>query len=226
MINCVILEDEKPAQQVLQQYIKKTPFLNLINTYESGLDIPKEVIDAADLLFLDVQLPEITGLTFLKSLSNPPKVIVTTAFSNYAIEAFEAAVIDYLLKPFSYERFFKAVDRVRNLSGSLEPSSTENVFVYADKAFFNIQLSHINFLKAEVDYVKIDTHQRDYLILDSLKNWKEKLKGRQFIQCHRSYIVNMNKVKKVYDNQVHFEDGTQIPIGNTYKSLLIQSIKA
>ena len=197
MIQCVILEDEKPAQKVLIQYINKTPFLSLINTYESGLDIPMEVINNADLLFLDVQLPEITGLTFLKSLSRPPKVIVTTAFSDYAIEAFEAAVIDYLLKPFSYDRFFKAVDRVRTLSTPIAASTTDNVFVYADKTFFNIQVNQINYLKAEVDYVMISTQERDYLILDSLKNWKEKLHGRQFIQCHRSSLVNLINVKKV-----------------------------
>ena len=107
-MRCIILEDEKAAQDILEGYIQKTPFLTHLGTYESGLDIPPEEIQSADVLFLDIQLPELNGLQFLKTIENPPKIIVTTAFTDYAIKAFEEAVIDYLVKPFSYERFFKS----------------------------------------------------------------------------------------------------------------------
>ncbi len=226
MITCIVLEDEKPAQQVLRKYINQTPFLRCTGVYESGLHVPLEALRDAELLFLDIQLPEMSGLSFLKTLSNPPKVIVTTAYPEYAIEAFEEAVVDYLVKPFSYERFFKAADRIRNLI-SLERKDRphQNIFVYSDKTFFNIKIEEILFLKAEADYLNIVTSEREYLILDSLRNWKEKLKAFNFIQTHRSYIVNLDKVKKVYGNQVFVAGHLKIPIGKTHKAEVLQSIK-
>ncbi|MDY7396996.1 response regulator [Aureibaculum sp. 2210JD6-5] len=134
MIQCLILEDENAAQEIVQSYIDKTPFLSSLGVYESGLDIPLDILEHADVLFLDIQLPEINGLSFLKTIKNPPKVIVTTAYSNNAIEAFEEAVIDYLVKPFSYSRFFKAVSRVRDLH--IEKQNSEQLFLYADKTIY------------------------------------------------------------------------------------------
>ncbi|MTI32939.1 LytR/AlgR family response regulator transcription factor [Xanthovirga aplysinae] len=114
MIKCLVLEDEKAAQDVLKNYIEKTPFMSCVGIYETGLDIPQKHLQQTDVLFLDIQLPELNGLSFLKTLEYPPKVIITTAYPDYAIEAYEEAVVDYLVKPYSYERFFKAVSRVRN----------------------------------------------------------------------------------------------------------------
>ena len=225
MIKCIILEDEKPAQQVLQKYIEKTPFLSFVGVYESGLHIPISQLKYANLLFLDIQLPEMNGLSFLKTLNQPPKVIVTTAYPHFAIEAFEEAVVDYLVKPFSYERFFKAVDRVRNQTVIRPENINKNVFVYADKTFFNIQIKDILYLKAEIDYINIVTEERAYLILDSLKNWIEKLKGFHFIQTHRSYIINLDKIKKVYGNQIFITEELSIPIGKTYKAQVYHLLK-
>ena len=226
MIKCIILEDEKPAQEVLKKYIDQTPFLSLQGVYESGLEIPLDVLQDTSLLFLDVQLPGLNGLSYLKTLTNPPKVVVTTAYSNYAIEAFEEEVVDYLLKPFSFERFFKAVDRIRNQMSRLPEKPAKNVFVYADKTFFNIQIEEILFLKAEADYINIVTAERDYLILDSLRNWMEKIRGFNFIQSHRSYIVNLDKVKKISGNQIHMINSAVISIGKTYKSIILESLKS
>ncbi len=227
MIKCIILEDEKPAQEVLKKYIEQTPFLNFQGFYESGLHIPLQALQDTELLFLDIQLPGISGLSYLKTLKNPPKVIVTSAYSDYALEAFEEEVVDYLLKPFPYERFFKAVDRIRNLIAIQQQRAlSKNVFVYANKAFYNIQVNDILFLKAEADYINIVTSERNYLILDSLKNWNEKLKGFYFLQCHRSYIVNLDKVSKVHGNLVYLNDELKIPIGKTHKEQMLQSIKS
>jgi DNA-binding LytR/AlgR family response regulator len=224
MIHCLILEDEKPAQEVLKSYIIKTPFLNCIGIYENGLDITLDKLQQADILFLDVQLPELNGLSYLKTITNPPKVIVTTAYSNYAIEAFEEAVVDYLLKPFSFERFFKAVNRVRNNLIHQKKEIDKNLFLYSDKTLYNINIDDILFLKAEIDYVKVVSDEKSILILDSLRNWNEKLQNFRFIQIHRSYIINIDKITKIYGNQVFIGDKS-IPIGKTYKELFMKKIK-
>lgn len=224
MIHCIILEDEKPAQEVLLSYINKTPFLDCIGIYENGLDITQDKLLQVDILFLDVQLPELNGISYLKTITNPPKVIITTAYSNYAIEAFEESVVDYLLKPFSFERFFKAVNRVRNNIIQQNIQIDKNLFLYSDKTLYNIQTDEILFLKAEVDYVKVVTAEKNILILDSLRNWNEKLEKFKFIQIHRSYLININKINKIQGNQV-FIDNTVIPIGKSYKELFMKKIK-
>ncbi len=224
MIQCLILEDEKSAQKVLKSYIEKTPFLECIGIYETGLTIPATELQKADVLFLDIQLPELNGLSFLKTISNPPKVIVTTAFPNYAVEAFEEAVVDYLLKPFSYERFFKAISRVRNDAIYQNKEIDKNLFLYSDKTLYKINIDEVLFLKAEVDYVNVVTEEKNYLILDSLRNWNEKLKNFKFIQVHRSYIINIDKITKIYGNQIFIGDKA-IPIGKTYKEDFLKEIK-
>ena len=225
MINCIILEDEKPAQKILQGYIKNTPFLSLLGIYESGTHIPNSLLQKTDLLFLDVQLPKMSGLSYLKTLSNPPKIIVTTAYTDYALDAFEEAVIDYLLKPFSYERFFKAIDRVRNIISPYSHKGCNKIFVYSNKVFYNLNIKDILLIKAEVDYVDIVTEPKSYLILDSLKNWNEKLKNHNFVQSHRSYIINLDRVNKIQDNYIYFDNIGKIPIGSSFKKDLLLSVK-
>ena len=225
MIECIILEDEKPAQNILQGYIKNTPFLSLLGTYESGVHIPDSLLKKADLLFLDVQLPKMNGLSYLKTLSKPPTVIVTTAYPDYALDAFEEAVIDYLLKPFSYERFFKAIDRVRNNLSTHNQKNMDRIFVYSDKTFYNLNIGDILFIKAEVDYVDIVTESKNYLILDSLKNWNEKLTNHNFVQSHRSYIVNLDRVNKIHDKHIYFDNNRKTPIGSNFKKELLLSVK-
>lgn len=224
MMHCLILEDEASAIEILQGYINKTPFINCLGTYESGLDIPPEQLQQADLLFLDIQLPELNGISFLKTLSAPPKVIVTSAFPGYAIEAFEEAVIDYLVKPFSFERFFKAVTRVRQLILPHQKDKNSQLFLYADKTIYKTLAEDILFLKAEVDYVKVVTINRQILILDSLQNWEDKLSGHQFIRTHRSYIINLNKIEKISGNQIYIEKDI-IPISRKYKENFNQTLK-
>jgi len=223
MIHCLILEDEKPAQEVLQDYIDKTPFIDCIGIYESGLDIPQEQLQQADILFLDIQLPELNGLSFIKTIDSPPKVIVTTAYSNYAVDAFNENVIDYMVKPFAYERFFKAVTRARNQIQIEQKETDKQLFLYADKTIYKISADDILYLKAEVDYVNVVTKSQTILILDSLRHWEEKLSAFNFARIHRSYIVNMDKVEKLSGNQVFISD-TIIPIGKVYKTDLYSRI--
>ncbi|RDY60886.1 LytR/AlgR family response regulator transcription factor [Flagellimonas nanhaiensis] len=224
MIKCLILEDEKAAQKVLRNFVEKTPFLVCSGVYESGLQIAPDELKEIDILFLDIQLPELNGLSFLKTLNHAPKIIVTTAFPNYAVEAFEEAVVDYLLKPFSYERFFKSVSRVSNILALQNQKKEKNIFVYADKTFYNVQIDDILFLKSEVDYVCLVTKNKEYLILDSLKNWKEKLSDHNFVQVHRSFIVSIGKIDKVIGNQIYIGK-TKIPIGKHYKEDFLKLLK-
>lgn len=224
MMQCIILEDEKSAREVLLSYVQKTPFIQCSGSYESGLDIPPKELQEVDILFLDIQLPEINGLNFLKTLRNPPKVICTTAYSNYAVAAFEEAVTDYLVKPFSYERFFKAVTRVREQLSHQKKEKNDRLFLYADKTMYSVVTNEILFIKAEVDYVKVVTQEQEILILDSLRNWKEKLQGLSFVQVHRSYIVNTKKIQKVYGNLI-FLAAAEIPIGKTYKEAFFKAIE-
>ncbi|WP_109438177.1 LytTR family DNA-binding domain-containing protein [Aquimarina sp. AU119] len=223
MIHCLIIEDEHGAQEVLQNYIEKTPFVNCLGVYESGLDVPLQELDETDFLFLDIQLPELNGLSFLRTLSNPPKVIITTAYPDYAVEAFEEAVVDYLVKPFSYERFFKAVNRLQDIKALDNNENTKQLFIYADKAIYKVNIDDILFLKAEVDYVKVVTKDKSILILDSLRNWEEKLHNSNFVRIHRSYIINLDKIEKVLGNQVFVQD-TVMPIGKTYKNDFLKRI--
>ncbi|MGB5819902.1 MAG: LytTR family DNA-binding domain-containing protein [Saonia sp.] len=221
MINCIVVEDERAAQEVVQAYIAKTPFLNCLGVYESGLDIPMEILQRSDFLFLDIQLPELNGLAFLKTLPDPPKVIITTAFEQYAIAAFEEAAVDYLVKPFSYERFFKGITRMRNLLLAHRKEEEKQLFLYADKTIYKVERGDVLFLKAEVDYVKVFTEKKQILILDSLRNWEEKLEGHNFIRIHRSYLVNISKVDKISGNQL-FIDAHCLPMGGTYKNQVLK----
>ncbi len=224
MIQCIILEDEASAVEILNGYIDKTPFLNALGVYESGLDIPPSQLKKADLLFLDIQLPELNGLSFLKTLHQPPKVIVTSAFPGYAVEAFEEAVIDYLVKPYSYERFYKAIMRIREQTLTQPNDKNKQLFLYADKTIYKTNAEDILYLKAEVDYVKVVTADKQILILDSLQNWEVKLREYNFIRTHRSFIVNLDRIEKVSGNQVFIENDI-IPIGKTYKEKFISILK-
>lgn len=222
MIQCLILEDEVSAVEILKTYIDKTPFLNFIGNYESGLDIPLQQLEKTDVLFLDIQLPELNGISFLKTLRNPPLVVITSAYSNYAIEAFEEAVTDYLVKPFSYERFVKSLTRVRSLL--VQEKTKNHIFLYADKTIYKTNIEDIMYLKAEVDYVNVVTAKREILVLDSLRNWSEKLRPFNFMRVHRSYVVNLDQIQKVTGNQV-FIKNTILPIGRTYKNSFIGAMK-
>lgn len=216
MIYCIVLEDEKNAQKVLEHYINKTNFIHCLGYFESGLDIPISLIQKANVIFLDIELPELNGLAYLKTLENPPKVIVTTAYPNFAVEAFELAVLDYLVKPFSYERFVKSTNRVRE---QLSEINDEFIFVYADKTKHKLKLDEILYIKSELDYISIVTEKEQLLVLDSLSSWEEKLTSHNFIRVHRSYIVNSEQINKISNSKITLKS-IEIPIGITYKAKL------
>ncbi len=224
-MKCIIVEDELPAQQLLIKYIEQSSDIECIGVFESVSELPLYVLNEVDFILLDIQLPGVNGLDFLKSLEIKPKVIITTAYRDYAIDAFEEAVEDYLLKPFSYHRFLKSVMRIQNtLTDKNTIHNEKELFVYTDKTFYKIIKSDIYYIKSEADYIYIHYGEKKLLVQDSLSNWEYKLKEDGFIRIHRSYIINFRKIDKIEGNLVHIEKEA-IPIGKTYRTSFFKIIK-
>ncbi len=213
MMKCIIIEDEANAQEVLKHYINQTSFLACEATFTSSTAVPSTLLSQLDFIFLDIELPVLNGLAFLRTLKDPPKVIITTAYPNFAVEAFEEAVIDYLVKPFSYERFLKAINRIKPLKNK---SQDEFITVYADKITHKIRVGDIMFIKSDLDYVIMHTTSEELMFLDSLVKWEEKLKSYGFIRVHRSFVVNGQRVSKSQPGKLTI-DNHQLPVGATYK---------
>ncbi len=229
MIKCIIIEDELPAQKVLKTYIENTPFLSLIKCMHSGIEaidlLHKEEVH---LIFLDIHLPQLSGLNFLRTLKNPPQVIITSAYPQYALEGYELDVMDYLLKPFSFERFIKAVNKYpgKNPAPSLEPNHlsepAQAIFIKSDGSLVKILLDEIIYLKSDKDFVRIFTTQNKYLELQTLSHYERSL-PHQFMRVHKSYLVNLEKLESVKGNIIQIKDN-QIPIGRTYRDGLLKRL--
>ncbi|MEH6618676.1 LytTR family DNA-binding domain-containing protein [Maribacter arcticus] len=226
MINCIIIEDQPPAQRVLKKYITDIGYLELKATFADALlainFLKKEPID---LIFLDIHLPKISGIEFLKVLKNKPNVILTTAFSDYALESYEYDVVDYLLKPFSFERFVQAVSKVPSKIKegiSTQISIEENqfpdmIFIKSGYEHIKIEVAAIRFIQSDADYTEIITSARKYVSQEPLRYWEEYLDSKKFVRIHKSYILNISKIQKIIGNQVQFEGNINLPIGRAYK---------
>lgn len=234
--SCLIVDDERPALKLLEAYIKKLPHLELKAACESGLDalavLQQEEID---LFFLDIQMPELTGLELLRSLRKRPQVILTTAYRDFAVEGFELDVTDYLLKPFSFERFMQAVNKAVGLMQPKEratvsvgeaakPESKEHLFLRTNYKMEKVERKKILFVKGEREYVSVHTGDRKFLINQTLNKMEEELAGDLFMRVHRSYIVNMDHVHTISGNTVRIGE-EEIPIGASYKKKFFERIK-
>lgn len=201
---CIIVDDEQPAREVLAEYVGRLDALELAGVCKSALEA-NEVLQCtkADLVFLDITMPELSGIEWVRSLSNPPKVIFTTAYREYAVDGFELEAVDYLIKPISFQRFLKACNKA--LEGV--PIINENFFfIKSDQQFIKIYFDDILYVEGLKDYVTIFTHQRKYLALISLKSVEQKLPPNQFMRIHRSTIVALNKIAVVEGNTVKVGD--------------------
>jgi len=221
-IHCIIIEDEPPAQRVLKKHIAELPFLKLEGTYTNPVDaMPSITENAIGLIFLDIQLPKLNGFNFLGTLQNPPAVIITTAFPEHAAKGFEFNVSDYLVKPISFERFFKAVSKIKNefpRLGTLSEQESDVYFTFikSDNTIYKIIFSEIEYIKSDKDYIKIVTASDSFLIIQTLKYWENLLPTKLFCRVHKSYIVNLAKIKTIVGNQIKLESEI-IPIGRTFK---------
>ena len=226
-ITCLIVEDEPLARNLLTDYVKKVPYLNLIKACSGPLEAMEELRkQPVDLLFLDVQMPEVTGISFLKSLQKKPLVILTTAYSQYALEGYELDVTDYLLKPITFERFLKAVDKVsqRLSSNGVAPTPAEKaspeapsyIFVKDGTKLVKVRWEDILYVEGLKDYVTIHARQQKIISLQRMKLLEEQLPADQFIRIHNSFIISLNAIDSVHKDKVQIGQA-YLPIGDTYK---------
>ncbi len=233
MIRCIIIEDQPPAQRVLKKYISDADNVELKDTFADALQAMEFLKTSnIDLIFLDIHLPKISGIDFLKMLSQKPHVILTTAFPDYALESYEYDVTDYLLKPFSFERFVQAVSKV-NLTPSLKldiakanraDSRSDVIFIKSGYELIKINVSDIRFIHSDADYTEVFTSEKKYLSQEPLRYWEETLDRQKFIRIHKSYILNISKIEKIIGNQVRLDEHTNLPIGRAYKERFMQQV--
>ena len=217
---CLVIEDEPLAQRVLRKYIQDHPSLALSAVCGDALEAQQLLAkQPVSLLFLDINLPRLSGTGFLKTLSHPPLVIFTTAYPEFAAEGFELDAIDYLVKPFSFERFLKAVNKALEKlerKSTDKPVSPASIFIKADKKVYKINLDDILYLEALDDYVKVVTTQGNFLVNDTLKSLQEELPPSNFMRVHKSYIISKNSIVFFEGNYVRIGEN-DIPIGASYR---------
>ena len=232
-MNCIIIEDQPPAQRILKAYISEMDTLTLKATFSDALRAMEYLkTEPVDIIFLDIHLPKISGIDFLKSLPNAPNVILTTAFSEYALESYEFNVVDYLLKPFSFQRFVKAISKVpkpNNNRSSEDKSLEKNVLkkeIYIKSGYEHIKISidDIHYITSDADYTEIITHNKKYISNESLRFWIEAFPDEQFCQIHKSYVINIRKIEKIAGNQVLLIEDVKLPIGRAYKEKFLQLV--
>ena len=229
-ITCLIVEDEPPARSLLTDYIKKIPSLELVASCSSPLDAI-EILKSSpvDLLFLDIQMPELTGIGLLKALHKKPMVIFTTAYSEYALEGYELDVVDYLLKLITFERFIRAVNKVqlRTTTGhgkSISTTADDFIFVKDGTKLVKIMINDILYVEGLKDYVTIFTKTQKVVSLQRLKALEEQLPASLFVRIHNSYIVSLRAITSVHKSEV--EIGTAfLPVGETYKKSFKEAIE-
>jgi len=227
LCKCIIVEDEPLAQNILKKYIADHPSLELVATctdaLEAQLILNKQAIH---LIFLDINLPKLSGINFIKSLLQNPHIIFTTAYPEFAVEGFELNAVDYLLKPFSFERFLKAVNKViEKLNNSSLPKKEEIdafIFFKSDKKIHKVDLESIHYIEAVGDYMKVITDSGQLLINETMKNLQEELPARSFIRVHKSFIISRNRIKFIEGNYIQVENKS-IPIGATYRNDVLAS---
>lgn len=231
-LNCLIVDDEPLAVELLEAYVKRTPFLELKGAFTNAFDalalLEKETLD---LLFLDIQMPELNGLELSRLVGTQVKVIFTTAFEQYAVEGFKVDALDYLLKPISYPEFLRAAHKALRWKEMAEAASSLEVreiadalFVRSGNKFVKVQLSHILYIEGMQDYVKIylDDNSQPVVTLNTMKDFEESL-SFPFLRIHRSYIINFDKVTMVERNRV-FLGGTYVSVSDTYKDQFLEQI--
>ena len=225
-IRCLVIDDEPPAREIIRRYIEQVPTLQLVgecaNAIQAFTLLQQQQVD---LLFLDIRMPQLNGTDFIKTLKNPPKVIFTTAFSEYAVEGYELDAIDYLLKPIPFDRFLKAVNKAYQFALpkneiAVSPEEKKNdSFVYfrADRKMVKVMLQDINYIESMKDYVKVFTTSGTIITKQSISSVEAMLPEKNFIRTHRSFIVSLDKIKTFTAELIEI-DKTEVPIGKLYRN--------
>ncbi len=236
-IRCAIVDDEPLALDVLENYIQKIDKLELVARVDNAVEAFNLLNKTqVDLLFLDIQMPRLTGLELLKNIFRPPKVIFTTAYREYALEGYELDVIDYLLKPISFERFLKAINKVYMLNGQMNPNlsmqgsklmeeSYTDAFIYlkADKKMVKVLLKDILYIESLKDYIRVKTSTKSVTAYQRISYMEEKLPEDRFMRIHRSYIVSKQKVEAYSTTHIELAN-KEVPIGRNYRSAVLKAL--
>ena len=237
MIRTLAIDDEPLALQQLSSYIKKIPFLELVAECQSAFDAKKimdeEVIDA---IFIDINMPDLTGMDFVRSLAVPPIVVFTTAYSDYAVDGYKVDAVDYLLKPFGLDEFQRAANKVKRQYELLRQEQAEistvddddSLFLKTEHKVVRVKVEDIRYIEGMSEYLKIhlQDHPKPIIVLLSMKKIEERLPAKTFMRVHRSYIINLRKIHEVNKNRVILDSETYIPIGDLYREQLNKYIES
>ena len=235
MLKCMVIDDEPLAIQLLANHISKVSFLELVNTFNN----PMEALisfnsNPVDLILLDIQMPQLTGIQFMKLLQNRAQVIITSAYEEYAIEGYEHNVTDYLLKPISFERFYRAVEKAYNINNpthkinpkqDLYPATGGYIFVKVETKMVRVELDDILFIEGLKNYVSIFTRTQRIVTLQVMKQLEEILPANRFIRVHKSYIVALDKINSIERQEIYINDRI-IPIGITYQEQFFKILES
>lgn len=231
-LNCIIVDDEYLARNYLKDYVSKMPGLDLLGDFNSPLKAMELIKSGAvDLMFLDIHMPDITGIEFLKTMNQVPHVVLTTAYEEYALEGYELNVVDYLLKPFSFDRFLKAVNKVQELvdtNRKAEQSDSRDVMqkpqlkedhliIRADRKLYKINYEDLVYIEGQKAYVTFHTKKKNITALASLRDLEEQLPSSHFLRIHKSYIVSIHEIESLEGNMVEI-GGTRLSVGKSYRA--------
>ena len=223
MISCIVIEDQMPARKILQKYIHDIEDMELKAMFSNAVEALEYLqYNSVDLMFLDIHLPKLSGIDFLAVLQKPPQVILTTAFSEYALKGYELDVVDYLLKPFSFERFLKAVKKLERQIGQCANyevnKNPKNILVKVGYDLVKVGLDEIKYIQADGDYTTIYCINKKLHTSRLLKHWVDTLPKESFIQVHRSFVVNVREIEKISPNSITISN-SKIPLGRVYKKV-------
>lgn len=234
-INCLIVDDEPPARDVLRHYVEELPILKFCGECSNAIQaISFLQQQPIDLLFLDIRMPQLTGIDFLKTLKHPPKVIFTTAYSEYAVEGYELDIIDYLMKPIRFDRFLKAINKafpandfkqaISEPGTSSEKGAEAFVYFRADRKMIKVLLNDILYIESMKDYVKVFTGNNTIITKQSISSVETMLPEKKFIRTHRSFIVSVDKIQS-FTNEVLEIGKAEIPIGKLYRNSVLRLLE-
>lgn len=232
-LRCIVVEDEYPAMRLLQNFIGRIPDLILVNSFKNAVAVPQFLMEnTIDILFLDIQMPFLSGTDLLRQIDNKPATIFTTANPQYAVEAFNLDVVDYLVKPFSFERFEKAVAKAIDyhtfkaiLTETTMSNTPQYLSIKSDYKTIKIFFDEILYIEGLSEYVRIITSQKSFVTLIAMKDLEEQLAQRGFTRIHKSFIINDSKVRSVSNKQIIMQNGIEIPVGRVYKGNISKFIK-
>jgi DNA-binding LytR/AlgR family response regulator len=235
MISCLIVDDEQGAIDILKTFINKTPFLSLAGSTTNPIEALSIVQNQSiDLIFLDIHMPQISGLDFMRLLNGKSRVILTTAYSEFALEGFELNALDYLLKPIAFERFLKAAQKALNTSmdstSRWQPAEKEDDYIFVKTEskgkMTKVNFDEIVFVEGMKNYVSINTGEDRIVTLLNIKDLEDRLPPKSFMRVHKSYIISLNKIKALDGNQILFKDmKAYVPLGETYRTAFFEALQ-